>query len=513
MSLSEDLINQVDAKMLKDVIGFGNIGYEKESVRSINHNITKSFHPKLLGSKLCNKYITTDFAEAQLELITPPVDNQLFGISFLEDLHHFVSKNLDQQEIIWPFSMPPLFNSESDINIANFGSSNLGLFKELYRLGLSNRYGRTMQSISGIHFNYSLNSEILESQIFKDKDTLPSGVNSDRYFGMLRNIYRINWIILYLFGASPIVNRNLIQKDFSSFVKLDNETYYLPHATSLRMSNLGYHNSNRLNLSPSLNNLSDYISDLSLATKTNNKDFESINNDCQLNSNILQIDDEYYAIARPKSDLEGDDKLTSKLKRGGVSYIELRSLDLNPFSRVGIDINTAYFIEVFMILCFLRPSKNLSKKDLGIIRENDLLVAKEGRKPNLFLKKGQNKIALKEWGKQIIESMLPIAEMLDTNQSVYTHAINQAKEKIENPSLTLSGLLLDRVQKGSTSFLELGSSIGSDNKKHYLSISKKQNKNWLFFKKEADRSLNQQRIMESDNEESFAKFKSKYFEK
>ena len=117
---------------LKGVIDSCKVGFEKESLRVINSRISQNIHPESLGSALCNNYITTDFSEAQTELVTPPFRDKIQGLKFLEGIHHFVSCNIED-EILWPFSMPPLIDDEKDIPIANYGSSNLGLFKRRYR--------------------------------------------------------------------------------------------------------------------------------------------------------------------------------------------------------------------------------------------------------------------------------------------------------------------------------------------------------------------------------------------
>ena len=278
------------------------VGFEKETLRVINSGISQKKHPESLGSALCNKYITTDFSEAQTELVTPPFHDKIQGLKFLEDIHHFVSCNITD-EILWPFSMPPPIDDDREITIANYGSSNLGLFKRRYRTGLSERYGSLMQTISGIHYNYSVPESIWESSLFKNTDINPNIIRSDAYFNMLRNIYRINWLILYLFGASPILTRNFVNEEEKGFNQLDNQTLYLPYATSLRMSNFGYQNTRRRKLEVSINSINEYVADLSNATKTIHPDFAKIhststNFKAQINENVLQIDDEYYAIAR-----------------------------------------------------------------------------------------------------------------------------------------------------------------------------------------------------------------------
>ena len=513
---SENLIDAVLSSAVKDTLSFGKLGIEKESLRIIQSQITQSTHPKKMGSALCNRYITTDFSESQLELITPPLPDKTAGLEFLDHIHHFVSHNINK-EILWPFSMPPTIKSEQDLPIADYGISNLGLFKQLYRKGLSHRYGRSMQAISGVHYNYSLPDSIWHCSFFEDSQLDSRAIRSDGYFRMLRNIYRMNWLVLYLFGASPILTKDLLTKNTEPIQKLDNQTYYLPYATSLRMSDFGYQNLLRAALNVSSDSLNDYISDLNMATGTISEDFQHIDtqnntDQLQINANLLQTEDEYYAVARPKSNIISNQRLTSKLKKGGVDFIELRSLDLNPFSRIGIDEETVYFLEVFLIYCFLTTSHLINKDELKTTKDNDSLVAKRGRDPSLLLQKDQASISLQEWGKQIVDEMTPIAELLDGEETVYRNMMCKIASKIKDPDQTLSGLLLDKIITEKVDFIDLGNSIGETNKQHYLDLEKSANPNWDRLEKEAIDSMNQQSTLEAEQNESFESFVADYFD-
>ena len=513
---SKNLIDAVFSSAVKDTMNFGKLGIEKESLRILQSQITQSAHPKKMGSALCNQYITTDFSEAQLELITPPLPDKTDGLEFLDHIHHFVSHNINK-EILWPFSMPPTIKSEQDLPIADYGISNLGLFKQLYRKGLSHRYGRSMQAISGVHYNYSLPDSIWHCSFFEDSQLDSRAIRSDGYFRMLRNIYRMNWLVLYLFGASPILTKDLLTKNTEPIQKLDNQTYYLPYATSLRMSDFGYQNLLRAALNVSSDSLNDYISDLNMATGTISEDFQQIDtqnntDQLQINANLLQTEDEYYAVARLKSNIISNQRLTSKLKQGGVDFIELRSLDLNPFSRIGIDEETVCFLEVFLIYCFLTTSHLINKDELKTTKDNDSLVAKRGRDPSLLLQKDQASIGLQEWGKQIIDEMTPIAELLDGEETVYRNMMCKMASKIKDPDQTLSGLLLDKVITEKVDFFDLGNSIGETNKQHYLDLEKSANPNWDRLEKEAINSISQQSILEEEQNESFESFVADYFD-
>ncbi len=491
------------------------VGFEKESIRIEKGSISKNSHPKKLGSPLCNNFITTDFSEAQLEIVTPPLENKKRAITFLDNIHHFISHNIDN-ETIWPFSMPNRIETEDEILIASYGKSNSAQFKELYRKGLSQRYGKMMQAISGFHFNYSVSpsfwdDDYLESinQGAKHKDSI-----SSFYLNMLRNIHRYNWVILYLFGASPVATKHFISGEDESFKKLDKDTIYLPHATSLRMSSYGYQNKRRKKLQVSLNSLNEYISDLRKATSTPHPDFSKPEFDQgrQINDCILQIDDEYYAVARAKSESNLDLRTTSKLMNGGIDFIELRSLDLNPFSKSGIDDQTIFFLEVFLAYCFIKQNECFDEKEIKKIEHNDELVATRGRKPGLKIIRNDKEISLKDWGNMLIDELFPIAEILDTQDHEYSKAIKKAKEEINNPYEALSNKFLDIVSSGGTTFIDYGLELSEKNKEHYLKIDKSENEHWEMLETMAKDSIKLKNEIEKSDSVSLESYIVNYFQ-
>jgi glutamate--cysteine ligase len=257
---SDNLLESIDYSVSQANNYKGTIGLEKESLRVFESCVSLKSHKDLLGSPLFNKYITTDFADAQLELVTPPFSNNTHLVQFLDNLQHYVIHNIDE-EYLWPFSIPAKTKNGSEITIANFGKSNKAYFKEIYRKGLAKRYGSTMQSISGVHFNYSFDSSFWKSLKLNPNESDTKELKSKVYFRTLRNIQRYNWLILYLFGCSPIIGNDLVSKEYE-FIKINNDEYYLPYATSIRMSSMGYQNISQSNLFISLNDINTYLKDL-----------------------------------------------------------------------------------------------------------------------------------------------------------------------------------------------------------------------------------------------------------
>jgi len=431
-------------------------GIEKESLRiSKDGFIAQTPHPKALGSALTHPYITTDYSEALIELITPPFADVKDSLNYLHNIHQFVYEHLDN-EILLGASMPCGIDGDESIPIAEYGSSNIGRMKHVYRHGLWHRYGRTMQSIAGIHFNYSV-PEALWPVLHKEKNSLLSQeqFTNDAYFGLIRNFQRMGWLILYLFGASPAICKSFFNSRpalVAQFEAFDNGTLYHPYATSLRMSDIGYKSKNQANLKIDYNSIDGYVSSLSAAINTPYPEYEKIGTLVdgeyrQLNSNILQIENEFYSTMRPKQIAQSGEKPTLALKRRGVRYIEMRSLDLDLFNPIGIDEDKARFIEALLLACLLQDSPKTSDQEQQVNNANQLAVANFGRKPGLELNKNNRPILLKDWAAGILESMQPVCAILDQDDAAkhYSSALEKQQLLVENPDLTASARMLEQM--------------------------------------------------------------------
>ncbi|PPI87750.1 glutamate--cysteine ligase [Candidatus Pantoea edessiphila] len=436
-----------------------NRGIERETLRvKKNGSIATSKHPKALGSALKNEWITTDFAESLLEFITP-VDNRIdYMLSFLTDIHCYVARILSN-ELMWPLSMPCNIKDISTIKLANYGKSNIGLMKTLYRKGLKNRYGAMMQIISGIHYNFSLPiafwQEWANLQNLKNcKETISTG-----YLILIRNYYRFGWIIPYLFGASPAICSNFIKNNSTilNFETNNKDTLWLPYATSLRLSNIGYDNNAQNILKITFNSLKEYSNTIKHALNTPlNKFVELGINDkngkrTQLNTNILQIENELYSPIRPKCINRFNESYSNALIKNGIEYIEIRSLDINPFSSIGIDKIQVDFLDLFLIWCILSDISEMSIEELKYNRENWNIVTLEGRKPNQKINIGCNnhKYPLVDIGKKIFSDLYKLAEILDKNEKnmKYQKICEQLFLYFENPDLTYSARILDIIKQ------------------------------------------------------------------
>lgn len=432
-------------------------GIERETLRiTPNGQLAATPHPKTLGSALTHRWITTDFAEALLEFITP-VDGDIDHLlDFLRDIHRHVSRELGD-ELMWPLSMPCFIRSEDKIELAQYGSSNVGRFKTLYREGLKNRYGALMQTISGVHYNFSLPLEFWQAREgITDAESGKEKI-SEGYFRLIRNYYRFGWVIPYLFGASPAVCSSFIKGRETKlpFEKLKSGACYLPYATSLRMSDLGYTNTAQSNLGITFNDLTTYVEGLKKAISIPAEQFKHLDTKKnghyqQINSNVLQIENEFYAPIRPKRVTRNGESPSDALLRGGVEYIEVRALDINPFSPIGIDADQARFLDLFLIWCTLADAPEMSSDELLCTRYNWNRVILEGRKPGQTIGIGCDtaREPLEVVGKSLFADLLRVAEVLDkANQnSQYQDVCNKLVECFDDPELTFSGRMMQEIK-------------------------------------------------------------------
>ena len=307
--------------------------------------------------------------------------------------------------------MPCEFAGDDSIPLAQFGASNVGRMKTVYRHGLGMRYGRTMQAISGVHFNYSFPGKLWDALQDIDESRLPrQDYVSEQYFGVLRNYRRFGWLVLYLFGTSPAVSRGFFGGRDPELPSLDADTVYEPYGTSLRMSDIGYRNKNQATVSVSVNSLSDYVRDLSKAISTPYPPYQKLGvkvegKYLQLNANILQIENEYYSFIRPKRVASSGERPTKALRRAGVEYVEVRALDVSAFDPVGVNQNKLRFLEAFLALCVLSGSEPIGLSEQEALDGNHLRVARSGREPGLMLNRDGRDVPMSAWAAELLDSM------------------------------------------------------------------------------------------------------------
>ncbi|MCS6207727.1 glutamate--cysteine ligase [Shewanella baltica] len=428
-------------------------GIEREALRIDESGyLATDSHPEALGSALMHSRITTDYSEALLEFITPVHNNVEQLLNGLTETHAFSVRHLNGQRL-WPVSMPCYVKDEKQIPVARYGSSNTGMMKTLYRKGLTYRYGALMQIISGVHFNFSVSQELWQSLYeLSDKQLSYDDFISESYFGLIRNYRRLVWVLPYLFGASPALCSSFIkdQKTDLKFEKTGHGTLYLPYATSLRMSDLGYTNKEQEELNISYNSLPEYLAGVNAAIKMPSANFANIGVKVdgeyrQLNANVLQIENEFYSPIRAKRVTRSGEKPSEALARAGVEYIEVRALDVNPFSPIGIEATQVRFLDLFLLYCLLTQSPKSEASEEARLSANLKAVVLEGRKPGLELLTANGSRSLKSWLEELFDALQPLAVLLDGEATDYQVALAHWRKAVEDPNLTLSGQVLQNV--------------------------------------------------------------------
>jgi glutamate--cysteine ligase len=390
--------------------------------------------------------------------------------------------------------------------------------KTVYRHGLGMRYGRTMQAISGVHFNYSFPVDFWEAlEAINQSKLARQDFVSEQYFGVLRNYRRFGWLVLYLFGTSPAVSKGFFAGREITLPELDADTVYEPYGTSLRMSDIGYRNKNQANVSVSVNSLQDYVRDLSQAIGTPYPPYEKLGvkvggRYLQLNANILQIENEYYSFIRPKRVAHSGERPTKALRRAGVEYVEVRALDVSAFDPVGVNQNKLRFLEAFVALCLLRESEPIGASEQGGLDANHLTVARRGREPGLMLMREGRPFPMLAWARELLDSMHGLCEMLDQGEAhrPYASALEQQRAKIEEVERTPSARLLAEMRSTGETFFELAARMSKLHKDYFLGLYPPNERRLAEFAAGAEESHEAQRRIEAADRLDFDTYLAGY---
>jgi glutamate--cysteine ligase len=440
-------MNDLQARLgkLTPVLSSLRRGIEKESLRMRPDGaLALTPHSKGLGSALTHPHITTDFSESQLELITGVHEDADGCLEELTRLHQFVYRHIGD-ELMWCSSMPCNLPDEPAIPLGRYGDSNVGRAKTVYRMGLSHRYGRRMQMISGLHYNFSLPESAWPLAGVGDAN--------QAYFALIRNFRRHAWLLLYLFGASPAVCASFVQGRAHELRELKPGTLYLPHATSLRMGRLGYQSVAQDALAVSYNDLDSYAASLADALTHPYPPYEAIGiRDAdgyrQLATTLLQIENEFYSAIRPKRVIRSGERPLHALRERGVQYVEVRAMDLDPFSAIGISRATVRFLDVFLLHCLLADSTPDTPEEIRDVGRNNQQVAVRGREPALTLSRRGTEVPLRDWASEVLDACAPIAAALDAGYGVGEHAaaLAAAGRTLDDPGLLPSARVLNEIE-------------------------------------------------------------------
>ena len=416
-------------------------GVEKENLRALpDGGLALTPHPAALGSALTHPHITTDFSEAQLEFVTGVHPSAQACVDELAQVHQFTYRALQDagDEMLWVSSMPCRLPTDETIPIGLYGSSNVGRAKSVYRMGLGHRYGRRMQTISGIHYNWSM-----------------PGISTEQYFGLIRNFRRHSFLLLYLFGASPALCSSFGVGREHELQLLKDHTLYMPHGTSLRMGRLGYQSDAQSSLSVSYNSLERYAASLHEALTKPYPAYEAVGirnpggDYNQLDTSLLQIENEFYGTIRPKRVIFPGERPLHALRERGVEYVEVRCMDLDPFEPLGIGASTMEFLDVFLLHCLLSESPPDTPAEIAALGRNQHRTAARGREPGLRLERGGADVGLAEWGAQLLDECTPIATALDALDGGNRHAdaLKSARATLQDPDSSPSARVLAAMAK------------------------------------------------------------------
>ncbi|MDP4094889.1 MAG: glutamate--cysteine ligase [Bacillota bacterium] len=472
------LFNNTDkAKLLLD----GNWGLERETQRvAPSGSLALTEHPAAFGDKLENPYITTDFSESQLELITPPFKKVKETYQYLKKLQIKAEREIGS-ELLWPLSMPPKLPEEEKIPVARFKDTREGREKEIYRKGLALRYGKKMQMISGIHFNFSLGERILDF-LYENSDKSMNKIDfiNTIYFSAARNYLRYRWLLIYLFGASPSIDQTyytVLCRELKTVMECCPECCgtidrYEQYATSLRLSRIGYSNTSKNKSYAFYNSLQGYITGLRKLLATESRNFRKLGmyrdgEQIQLNYNVLQKESEFYSSIRLKQTTGKGESQVDALEKRGVKYLEVRILDLNPFEKTGISLEQLYFMQVFMLFCLFEESKPITQQEQVKMDKNHHLAAISGRKPGLKLYGYDGvKIELSDWSSEIFEGLMKVAALMDraVDENIYMNVVEEQYKKVISPELLPSARIIREMLEKGEGFLKFGVRRAYENK-------------------------------------------------
>ena len=417
-------------------------GIEKESLRALpGGGLALTPHPAALGSALTHPHITTDYSESQLELITGVHASADACLAELTEIHQATYHAIGDERL-WVGSMPCGLPTDETIPLGRYGSSNVGRAKSVYRMGLGHRYGRRMQTISGIHYNWSM-----------------PGLGNDEHFALIRNFRRHAFVLLYLFGASPAVCGDFVAgrpHELQTLPGGKTGTLHMPHGTSLRMGRLGYQSDAQASLAVSFNSLESYANSLHEALTQPYPAYEAVGvrnpggEYNQLSTTLLQIENEFYGLIRPKRVIYPGERPLHALRERGVEYIEVRCMDLDPFEPVGIAATTTRFIDIFLLHCLLADSPPDTPAEIAALGRNQHRTAARGREPGLLLERDGQQLLLTDWAAELLAACGPIADTLDSalGGDLYQQALADARSLLLRPEALPSARVLAAMLDG-----------------------------------------------------------------
>lgn len=475
-------------------------GLEREGLRiDAKGFLSKKDHPVSLGSSLMHPLIKTDFAEAQVEYATNAHKKIEDTIEELTELHSFTLKKI-KEESLWPFSMPCPLPTEDKIPVGKYGTSKEGRKKTIYRKGLSHRYGKNMQTISGVHYNLSFDKCLLETvSEIRYKKRLDRDTQSEIYLDTIRNFNRLSPVLLYLFGASSLFDETFLKKK-DGLGKIGKKTWNAGYATTLRLSSIGYTSKVQAKVPISVNSLKEYSGTMCAAVSKPYEGYKkySTKKEEQLNDHYLQIENEYYSLVRPKQVPRGEERVIDALTERGIEYLEVRLLDVDPFSPIGVAENELRFVHLFLLYCLLADSPKSDKKEIAVWRKNQEKVTWLGRNPKTQMTVFGEKWSVPDLVYQVLVELQEYSDLLDQNDAEngkFTKAWEEQWEKWNDPSLLLSSQSEIDLKINKMSFHEFGFNLSKSHAEYLRNLPLTKEK-MAYYERLAEQSILDQKSVE-----------------
>ena len=450
---------------------------ERECLRvDPSGHLAQTRHHAAIGHPLTHPQISTDFAESQLELITPRMTSERDAVGVLHGIHRYLYERIGD-ELLWPLSVPSqLPDNADDIPLAQYGDSPKAQSKTLYRKGLGYRYGRRMQTLSGVHYNFSFGPEFWSQLHARSgvEGSLQAFIN-DRYLHTIRNYLRCSWINTWLFGCTPAVDSSFLEKPHASLQPLGERSLIAPYGTSLRLSEIGYTSDVQAKLHISYDTLGEYLRDVTHAITEAYPAYSEIGTDPdgaprQMNDHYLQCEAELYSVIRPKPPASVAASQAQGLKDKGIAYLEVRGIDIDHTVPDGVDDKQLRFVHMLLVYCLLSESPKMDHAERIACLENHNAVAMRGREPGLTLVDSGADKSLSDWAGSIVADLQPVAAMLDSASGTdsYSSVLEQQARKVADVSKTPSAQVVEALQVRGIDLCELGLEIAGRHKAQFV---------------------------------------------
>lgn len=416
------MLNNIKNLFTKQELLNGNFGIEREGLRvDKNGVLSEKPHPSIFGDKMCNPYITTDFSESQIELITPVFSNTKETYNFLNSLYDITVNELED-EYLWPQSMPSIIPEDKFIPLAKFCECKEGKIQREYREELLLKYGGKKQLISGIHYNFSFNENIIKKlHENSDKNLDYKIFKNNIYLKVTRNYLRYRWLIIYLLGCTSVVHETFNYDCVKQLDEISNGSFSNEGALSYRNSECGY--KNKIDLFPNYDSVKDYV--------------DSINK--FIDEDLIDSHKELYAPIRLKA--KNPKSFLNSLLDDGINYLEYRSIDINPFEKCGISLDDLYFLNLFNIFLLIED-ESLYKNWQQDALLNQNIIAMKGQNDVDLVKDGKN-ISKIKWGIEILNKIKLINDELNLNQD---KIIDDMIDKIKDYKKTYTYKMIEKVK-------------------------------------------------------------------